>query len=161
MKIRPDWDSYFMMQLPGIAVRSHDTTEVGCIIVSRDRRPKSQGYNGLPSGVDERIIARYERPEKYLWMEHAERNAIFSAARAGSKLDGCTMYVNWFPCAPCARAIIQAGIAVLICDAKRTRERKDDPQWKHEFEVAAEMLEEAGVVVNYWEEVDEELEEAA
>jgi len=54
------------------------------------------------------------RPAKYRWTEHAERNAIFSAARMGVSIVGATMYLPWFPCAECARAIVQSGIGALV-----------------------------------------------
>ena len=37
---------------------------------------------------------RWERPEKYSWVEHAERNAIYAAAREGVRLAGATMYIT-------------------------------------------------------------------
>lgn len=39
---------------------------------------------------------------------HAEQNAILNAR--GKSLEGCSIYVNLFPCHECARNIIQSGI---------------------------------------------------
>ena len=65
----------------------------------------------------ELLAERWEkRPEKYDWVEHAERNAIYAAARMGAATKGCKMYLNYNPecCTDCARAIIQAGIIEVI-----------------------------------------------
>ena len=47
---------------------------------------------------------------------HAERNAIFNAARKGTSTAGSTMYC-WcpVPCHECAIAIIQSGIRHVVC----------------------------------------------
>jgi dCMP deaminase len=46
---------------------------------------------------------RFERPIKYMFFEHAERNAIFTAARHGIRTEGATLYVQALPCVDCAR----------------------------------------------------------
>lgn len=48
---------------------------------------------------------RFQRPVKYMYFEHAERNAIFTAARHGIRTDGATLYVQALPCVDCARYI--------------------------------------------------------
>jgi len=55
-------------------------------------------------------------------MEHAERNAIYNAARHGTQMEGCTLYVELLPCMDCARAIVQAGIREVVVDGHRVRE---------------------------------------
>lgn len=91
-------------------------------------------------------------PEKYTYIEHAERAAIYSAARRGVSCDGGVMYCPWFACPECARAIIVAGISTVIGCAKLralTPER-----WRQHIETADRMLEDAGVEVRM---VDEPL----
>ena len=87
---------------------------------------------------------RWERPEKYEWIEHAERNAVYNAARVGVSLNGCTAYLNWEPrpCIPCARAFIQAGISEVVGPDIAFSSNKD---WK--FDKSVIMLQEAGVGV--------------
>jgi dCMP deaminase len=108
------WETYFSKMLDVVRSKSKDTsTQVGCIIVGKDNEVRSTGYNGFPRGVNDDIMSvpeRYARPEKYKWFEHAERNAIYNAARIGTATDGCRVYVTGIPCMDCARAIIQAGI---------------------------------------------------
>ena len=79
--------------------------------------------------------------EKFFWFEHAERNAIYNAARVGMSLKDCTIYVNRFPCADCTRAIIQAGIGKICCPAKP----EFDGALDHSFDVSEVLLAEAGV----------------
>lgn len=112
-----NWDELFILQAELIAQKSKDpSTKVGCVIVGDDNAILSMGFNGFPRGVDERDPARWERPEKYHWVEHAERNAIYNAARHGINLLGARAYLNWEPkpCADCTRALIQAGIKEII-----------------------------------------------
>jgi len=114
MNKRPDWDQYFMTMAYLVASRSTDeSTHAGAVIVRKDNSIVSTGYNGPVRGMDIEDVPQ-TRPEKYFYMEHAERNAIFAAARNEGGLDGCRLYVNFLPCADCARAIIQVGITEVI-----------------------------------------------
>ena len=111
------WDELFIIQAQVIAQKSKDpSTKVGCVIVGDDNAILSMGFNGFPRGVDEKSKARWKRPEKYHWVEHAERNAIYNAARNGINLNGARVYLNYEPkpCADCTRALIQAGIKEII-----------------------------------------------
>ena len=53
------------------------------------------------------------------------------------------MYVPWYPCVECAKAIIQSGICEVVGYAPDLSERK----WGPEFSLSAEMFKEAGVIV--------------
>ena len=100
-----------------VAQESKDrSTKVGCVIVSDDGVILSTGWNGFPRGVNDQDEAKHERPAKYHWTEHAERNAIFNAAREGIRLKGSTAYLNWepYPCEACMRALHQAGIRRIV-----------------------------------------------
>src|SRR5437660_184888 len=110
-----DWDQRFMELAGFVAGWSKDRSrQVGCVIVAPDNSLRSIGFNGFPRGLNDDHDHRHERPAKYFWTEHAERNAIYAAARNGIPLAGCRMYLPWFPCVDCARAIVQAGIAELV-----------------------------------------------
>lgn len=121
--------------------------QVGCIVVAPDNSIRSIGFNGFPRGLNDDHDARHERPNKYLWTEHAERNAIYAAARNGIPLAGCRMYLPWFPCVDCARAVVQAGIAELIC----LEPDFTDPQWGEGFRVAIDLMAESGLIVRFAE----------
>ena len=121
---------------------------MGAIIVNDDNRIIATGYNGMPIGVNDNVDLRHERPIKYLYTEHAERNAIYSAALSGISTKGATMVLMWFPCADCARGIIQSGIKEVKCKEPDV----NDPIWGQSFRVSIEMLTEAGVKISYYEE---------
>lgn len=106
--------SKFLPVAQTIARLSKDTTQVGAIILGPDNEGGPWGYNGAPRGSMADEDERKSRPEKYWWMEHAERNAIYAAARTGFATKGCTIVVTHLPCMDCARAIVQAGIVKVV-----------------------------------------------
>lgn len=141
-----NWDDYFMGMARVVAVRSKDrSTKVGCVIVGTDNAVRSTGYNSFPTGIDDNLEERHERPAKYKWTEHAERNAIYNAARVGTALAGCRMYLPWFPCMDCARAVAQSGIRKIVCEEPDLK----DVRWGADFEMASRLFLEAGVEVQF------------
>lgn len=139
----PSWHKTAMETAKTWANRSKDTsTKVGCCILGPNHEVRSVGYNGFPRNVDDTIIKRYERPLKYKFTEHSERNAIYNAVRMGIGLEGCTLYTTMSPCCDCARGIIQTGIIQVIVNQEIVPER-----WVEDFELAINMLREAGVEV--------------
>jgi dCMP deaminase len=140
------WDQRFLALCNHISNWSEDRDfSVGAVIVGPDLEIRATGYNGFPRGVQSQDDARFDRKsgEKFFWIEHAERNAIYNAARSGAAICGCSIYVNRFPCADCARAIIQSGIKQVYCPAKP----KFDGALDHSFDVSEIMLSEAKVRV--------------
>lgn len=140
------WDKRFMELADTVAGWSDDpTTKVGCVLVGPGNEVLALGYNGLPRGIDDSNDTRTTAPGKYLWIEHAERNAIFAAARLGASTRDGRMYVSWFPCADCARAIVQAGIKEVVGrEPDLSSER-----WGNLFRTACEIFVEAGVSVRF------------
>jgi len=141
------WDKRFMNLVDLVATWSKDTsTQVGAVIVDNENTILSVGYNGFPRGVDDSIEERFERPQKYMYTEHAERNAIYNAVRDGLQLKGAKIYIPWCSCSDCARAIIQSGIKTVVM-----REPDYDvPKWGEHFKIAIEMYNESGVKVIYY-----------
>jgi dCMP deaminase len=128
---------------------SKDTsTKVGALVTSMDGSPLSWGYNGMPRGVNDNVPERMERPEKYLWMEHAERNAIFNACRSGTSLMGSRIFVTGLvPCMECARGIIQSGIKEIYLEKRAFDNREQAHAWAEGFPKTMEMLAESDVRV--------------
>ncbi len=111
------WDEYFMGMALLSSLRSKDpSTKVGACIVDSDHKVVSNGYNGMPTRIDEDKIS-WNKGEgldsKYLYICHAEFNAILNT-RDGAALKGCTLYVTLFPCNECTKAIIQTGIKEIV-----------------------------------------------
>lgn len=148
----PDWDSYFMAMLPNIAARSKDPrTKTGCIVVGPNHEIRTTGYNGFPRGVVDTLPERWDREtgEKYFWVEHAERNAFYNAARCGAATDGCTLYVSWLPCMECGRAIIQSGVKRVVVD-KAGQTANASAKWYADHARIEGLLSEGGVTVEWW-----------
>ena len=117
------WEEYFMAIAKLSAMRSKDpSTQVGACIVSSDNRILSVGYNGTPNGYDDDTFPwdREGAPleTKYIYVCHAERNAILNFRGSRRELEGAKIYVDLFPCNECAKEIIQSGIkeVIYLCD---------------------------------------------
>lgn len=138
-----NWDEYFLNLSANVALKSKDkSSKIGAVIVGPGHEIRSTGYNGFPRGMNDNDTSKQERPLKYKYFEHAERNAIYNAARFGATIDGCIMYCQWPPCSDCARAIIQAGIVKLVVN----RGILTCPdRWHEDMIIAAAMLRECGV----------------
>ena len=109
------WHNRFMEMAELIATWSKDaSTKVGAVVVGENKEIRSTGYNGMVRGIDDNIPERSERPIKYDFFEHAERNAVYNACLIGASLKGCVIYVTAMPCPDCARAIIQSGIKMVV-----------------------------------------------
>jgi dCMP deaminase len=138
------WDIRFFNLCQFLADWSEDRgRKVGAVIVGQHNEIRSTGFNGFPRRVSADVSKRHDRElgEKYHWVEHAERNAIYNAARVGVPIEGCRIYASHFPCAECVRAIIQSGITEINTSSAAG----DDPYFKRSFEVAKEMISETGV----------------
>lgn len=132
------WTDYYMGFADLAAQKSKDSTKVGAILVGPDGEIRLTAYNGPPRGVDD-LPERFERPAKYLYASHAEANLVAFAARAGISTKGCTVYATHFPCASCARSMIQAGVVALVYGNGTTKTPEED------YRASREMLVEAGV----------------
>ena len=140
------WDVRFLRLAHEVSKWSKDrSTRVGAVIVQADRTPGPYGYHGCPRHIDDELNKRHKRPIKYDWTEHAERNAIYNAARIGMALGGCIMYATHLPCVNCARAIIQVGISKVVVDEGSRSDTGFAKRWEREEKITVEMLKEAKV----------------
>lgn len=145
-----EWNEYFLNIVEQIKLKSKDeSTQVGALIVNDENTIVSTGYNSFPRGLNDNLKERQERPIKYYYIEHAERNAIFNAVRLGVSTKNTTIYLtSGLPCADCARAIINSGIKKIYC--KETCTTKNKEKWFESQQIALEMLNECGVDVIYY-----------
>lgn len=124
-----------------LATRSPDTsTQNGAIVYDSDLRILGMGVNdftkNMPISPD--IM---ERPKKYAFIEHAERNAIFDVFKSGYQPH--VMVAAWAACTDCARAIVQSGIRILV-----RHERIDTTgRWGESIKWADDILRFGGVEV--------------
>jgi len=86
----------------------------------------------------------HERPRKYSLTEHAERRAIYMAARNGVATEGLTMYASWAACADCARAIVESGITTLV---RHSIVDENTEYWNESIALGDRIMEAGGVTV--------------
>jgi dCMP deaminase len=111
MNRRPTWDEYFMQMAELVSTRSPDpSTKHGCVIVDKNKRIISTGYNGAIQGIDDSIVP-LTRPEKYPFMIHSEDNAVIFARQP---LEGSTVYITGIPCSVCLRRLLQLKVARIV-----------------------------------------------
>ncbi|KGF11666.1 MAG: cytidine/deoxycytidylate deaminase family protein [Peptoniphilus sp. oral taxon 375] len=110
--MRKSWNEYFMEITEMVASRSTcDRAFVGCVLVNKDHRIVSTGYNGSVAGNPHcSEVGHTMRDGHCIATIHAEMNALLYCAKEGIPVKGCTAYVTHFPCLNCSKALIQAGI---------------------------------------------------
>ncbi|MCX6355404.1 MAG: deaminase [Candidatus Aureabacteria bacterium] len=107
------------------------------------------GWNGPPERAGEHHECRLGGPIspqniKHCPSVHAEVRAICRASEMGISTRGATLYLcEWYPCAPCALTLIEAGITKLVL-AEDLNFKKNEC---YNFHLAKEYLQKAGVAV--------------
>lgn len=119
-----------------------NSTQNGAVVVPQ-RGYVMSAANRFPDGVQ----ARYSVPAKYDFIEHAERAAIYSAARAGVATLGGTLYCCWFACPDCARAIIESGIKMVV--GHLTVRNRTPRRWAARIELGEQILREGDVSMQW------------
>jgi dCMP deaminase len=89
--------------------------QVGALIV-KDKMIISDGYNGTPSGFENKCEDDHSVTKPYVL--HAEANAITKVAKSNNSSEGSTLYITTSPCMECAKLIIQAGIIRVVFTEK-------------------------------------------
>lgn len=121
------------------ACRSKDpVTKVGACIVSESNHVLALGYNGMPTGCDDKKmpwgkVANSILDTKYPYVCHAELNAIFNSG--GRVLKNASLYVTLFPCCECAKAIIQVGIKKVVYNKMENEGKSSTVAAKRMFEM--------------------------
>jgi dCMP deaminase len=85
--------------------------KVGSIIV-KEKSIISDGYNGTPSGFDDKCETSDNTTLPHVL--HSEANAITKLARSTQSSEGSTIYVTLSPCLECSKLIIQSGIKRVV-----------------------------------------------
>ena len=109
MKI--SWEEYFMNICDQLKLRSPDPkTKVGSILVSKNNRILSAGFNGLPAGCDENIDWADRELVRSLII-HSEVNTILYSQ---SRYENATLLTSLSPCVDCIKIIAAANIKKII-----------------------------------------------
>jgi len=131
------WTKRFIAIAHEVATWSKDPKcQVGCVIVSPDKRQFTVGYNGFPKGIKDLDGRLADQVYKNSITVHAELNAILNA---GTNLEGWTLYTTKPLCVNCAAAVIQAGIKDIVMP--NVAENSD---WKAENDAGYLLLVETG-----------------
>lgn len=85
--------------------------QVGALIV-KDRMIISDGFNGTPSGFENKC--EDEDGKTHWYVLHAEANAILKLASSTQSAKGATLYLTLSPCKECSKLVLQAGISRLV-----------------------------------------------
>ena len=121
--MRPSWDRTWLNVAQVVAERSTcDRRKVGAVIVTKDNRPVSTGYNGPPAGWKSSSScsafcprANHKTPTYDNCVAiHAEANALLFAAR--NQYEGGTIYVNHLCCFDCSKLIANSGLARVVVE---------------------------------------------
>lgn len=148
------FDEWYLKGCYWVSEKSKDpSTKIGCILVNQNNRIISCGYNGIPKGLDDSDERLNNRIEKYKFVEHAERNCIYSAAQHGISTLNSTLYINGYPCCDCARAIISAGINKIVIHKEfydiMISQISNDKTWLYDIDISKNMLIEANIEINF------------
>lgn len=118
---------------------------VGVIIADRSG-VLAASANVVPPGLADKLHLESRdlaEPERYYFIEHAERGAIYKALLHGKVLGAATIYGTRFPCADCARAIVWCGIRRAVFSSGLSGEE----HWLESQRAALQMMRLSGVKV--------------
>jgi len=119
------WQEYFFTIAEAISKKSHCLSrKLGAIAVHNGKFIVATGYSGPPMGYPH--CEGTECPRHKLGYKsgqgleicpsaHAELNVLAEAARLGTSLKDCTLYLSGpSPCRECSKAIVNAGITEVV-----------------------------------------------
>lgn len=116
-----DWDHYFLNLARETATRSNCIRRKHGAVIVKNRRIRSTGYNGPPSGhrhCDEGACPRANSDAPSGWGHdncvaiHAEANAILYSSP--EQREGAAIYITGVPCFTCAKLIANSGITEVV-----------------------------------------------
>ena len=118
-----DWDHYFLNIARETASRSNCVRRQHGSVIVKNRRIRSTGYNGAPSGhrhCDQGGCPRAGSDASSGWGHddcvaiHAEANAILYSSP--EEREGATIYITGVPCFGCAKLVANSGISEVVAE---------------------------------------------
>lgn len=108
-----EWKMGFAEQA---AKKSHDAeTKVGAALFNKkDGSLISIGYNGFVRNAADHLLPN-KRPDKYIYILHAEQNLIINCARNGHSMKYSELFCTMSPCVLCMRMMYNAGVTTIYC----------------------------------------------
>lgn len=111
-KKQEKYDQAYMKMAMEWGKLSHcERKKVGALIV-KDRMIISDGFNGAPTGFDNRCEDDQGNTNWYVL--HAEANAILKVAGSTQSCKKSTLYITLSPCKECSKLIHQSGIKRVV-----------------------------------------------
>ena len=111
-KKQEKYDQAYMKMAIEWGKLSHcERKKVGALIV-KDRMIISDGFNGAPTGFDNRCEDEDGNTNWYVL--HAEANAILKVAGSTQSCKKSTLYITLSPCKECSKLIHQSGIKRVV-----------------------------------------------
>lgn len=120
-----DWDQYFLNLATETATRSNCSRRQHGAVIVKNRRIRSTGYNGPPSGhphCDDGACPRAASGVASGWdydscvAIHAEANALLYSSP--EQREGGTIYITGVPCFSCAKLIANSGISEVVAQGE-------------------------------------------
>jgi dCMP deaminase len=156
--MRPNWDDTWIKMAMVIADRSKCTNrKVGAVVVDKNNRPISMGYNGAPAGLQVGSSCAEFCPRSLSSSRgssysncvsvHAEANALLFADR--SAYVGGTIYVTNPCCWECAKMVANSGLSRVVV-------RQSDLDSHADVQTPIEFLRSCGLQVEVWTILKEE-----
>jgi len=153
MRTIPGWDELFFNVVEKYRGKSKDpSSQFAAIAVNENHIPIAFGFNGFPEKVEDKPERYNDRELKYKFVVHAEGNVVALAARRGVALEGCTLYIDTYPCSTCCGLLIQARIKEIVLngDSEKHQDMAFAERWKADIDVTKIMCEEAGVKIRVY-----------
>lgn len=119
MEDRPDVIEYFMDLANAVSRRSTCLRrKVGAVLVDKNNRILSTGYNGAPAGLlhcnvvgclRDKLHIKSGKDHQLCRGLHAEQNALMSVSNR-DLIQGSTLYCTTHPCITCAKFLANYGV---------------------------------------------------
>ena len=128
--VRPSWDEVWMEMADAISKRSRcSRAQIGAVVVSKDQRISSTGYNGPAASLDVEgdCIDWCPRAQGLTTLDntydacpsiHSEANALLYVDR--SRVEGGTIYITDVACLQCAKLVSNSGVARVVMRVSST-----------------------------------------
>lgn len=116
---RPDWDSYFLLMAALVAMRSSCARRaVGAVLVSKDHRRLTTGYNGKAAGLVDCTQSNCQGANSASGTNleaceaiHAEQNALIKTV---NDQDIHTAYTVASPCIHCVKMLLGTSCKRIV-----------------------------------------------
>lgn len=116
--MRDSIDVYFLQMAELVASRSTCLHRHQGVVLVKDKRVISTGYNGSPPGLqhcsDIQDCAKTHNGTCRAEGLHGESNAIAAAAKLGICTNGTIVYSVFSPCAACCNLMASAGVLKVV-----------------------------------------------